>query len=73
MSDGQCPKCNSAGVHLVDAAHLAIPISTFLVAPLGFLVCAQCGYVELYVKDKELLPKIAEKYISVTELKEIGI
>ncbi len=71
MSNGQCPECNSDSVHVVDAAHLAIPISTFLVAPLGFLVCVRCGRVELYVKDKELLPKIAEKYVSVAELKEL--
>lgn len=70
MSDGQCPKCDSNSIHVVDVAHLAIPISAFSVAPLGCYVCAGCGYVELYVKDKGLLPKIAEKYISVAELKE---
>lgn len=72
MSDGRCPKCNETSVHVVDASHLAVPISTFSVAPLGFFVCVRCGHVELYVRDKELLPKIAEKYISVTELKETG-
>jgi predicted nucleic-acid-binding Zn-ribbon protein len=72
MSDGQCPKCNSNAVHVVDTAHLSIPISTFSVAPLGFYVCARCGYVELCVKDKDLLPKIAERYMSVAELREIG-
>lgn len=70
MSNGRCPKCDSTGVHVVDVAHLAIPISTFSVAPLGCYVCAGCGYVELYVKDKGLLPAIAGKYVSVAELKE---
>ena len=72
MRDGQCPKCGSGGVHLVDAAHLAIPVGRLHVAPLEYLVCARCGYVELYVKDKGLLPKIAEKYVSIAELKEIN-
>jgi predicted nucleic-acid-binding Zn-ribbon protein len=70
MRDGRCPKCDSGSVHLVDAAHLAIPVGRLQVAPLDYLVCAGCGYVELYVKDRELLPKIAEKYVSLAELRE---
>lgn len=72
MSDGQCARCGSSGVHVVDASHLSIPVSTFAVAPLGLYVCAGCGHVELYVKDKELLPKIAARYMSVAELREAG-
>ena len=70
MSDGRCPKCDSDSVHVVDASQLAVPISTFRVAPLGLLVCVRCGAVELYVKDREFLPEIAEKYVSVAELRE---
>ena len=72
MSDGQCPKCGSESAHVVDAGGLSIPLSAFSVAPLGLYVCAGCGYAELYVKDKELLPKIAAKYVSLAELKEAG-
>jgi hypothetical protein len=57
---------------MVDAGTLAIPVSAFSVAPLGFYVCVHCGYAELYVKDKEMLPKIAARYVSVAELKESG-
>lgn len=72
MGDGDCPGCGSASVHVVDVTSLAIPLSAFSVAPLGLYVCAGCGRAELYVKDKELLPKIAAKYVSVAELREAG-
>ncbi len=71
MSDGRCPKCEAESVHVVDAPGLTIPLSAFSVAPLGLYVCARCGYAELYVKDKELLSKIAARYVSAAELKEI--
>ena len=69
MSDGRCHRCNSESVHVVDAGSLSIPISAFSVAVLGLYVCVSCGYAELYVKDREMLPKIAAKYVSVAELK----
>ena len=72
MGDGQCPRCGSASIHVVDAGSLAIPLSAFSVAPLGLYVCVGCGHAELHVKDKELLPKIAAKYVSVAELKGAG-
>jgi hypothetical protein len=72
MGDGQCPGCGSAGIHVVDAGSLAIPLGAFSVAPPSLYVCVGCGRAELYVKDKELLPKIAAKYVSVAELKEAG-
>ena len=71
-SEGQCAKCDVASVHVVDAGGLTIPLGAFAVAPLGLYVCVACGHAELYVKDKELLPKIAAKYVSVAELKEAG-
>ena len=72
MSDGRCPGCGSESVHVVDVSSLSVPLSAFSVAPLGLYVCAGCGRAELYVKDKELLPKIAAKYVSVAELREAG-
>ncbi|HEX8291776.1 MAG TPA: hypothetical protein VF570_08485 [Pyrinomonadaceae bacterium] len=71
MSGGRCPGCGSASVHVADVSSLSIPLGAFSVAPLGLYVCAECGYAELYVRDRELLPKIAEKYVSVAELKEV--
>jgi len=72
MGEGRCPRCGSEGVHVVDVTGLSIPLSAFSVALLGLYVCAGCGHAELYVKDRELLPKIAAKYVSVAELREAG-
>ena len=72
MGDGRCPRCGSESVHVVDGCSLSVPLGAFSVAPLGLYVCAGCGYAELYVKDRELLPKIAAKYVSVAELKGAG-
>lgn len=72
MSEGRCGSCGSESVHVVDVSSLAIPLSAFSVAPLGLYVCVVCGRAELYVKDRELLPKIAAKYVSLAELREAG-
>lgn len=72
MSDGRCHGCGSASVHVVDGGGMTIPLGAFAVAPLGLYVCVACGHAELYVKDRELLPKIAARYVSVAELGEAG-
>lgn len=65
MKNGQCPKCESEEVHVVSTTRNNIRI------PLGVLsgrsatnlhVCVECGHVEIYVKDKTVLPKIAERW-----------
>lgn len=71
MKDGQCSKCGLQEVYFAEPSELQINLSAFKAAPLSFYVCVNCGYVELYVKDSNLLPKIAEQYMSVRELKEI--
>ena len=72
MSDGRCAKCGAESVHVTDVSSLTIPLSAFSAAPLGLYVCVACGHAELYVKDRELLPQIAAKYVSVAELREAG-
>jgi predicted nucleic-acid-binding Zn-ribbon protein len=72
MRDGQCPKCKSQEVYFVEESELQINLGAFSAAFLSYYVCVSCGYAELYVKDGDLLPKIAEKYMSVRELKEIA-
>ena len=64
MKSGSCPKCSSANVHSVTqtAVEVAIAITWSRTASVEYLVCTGCGYVELYVKDKSMLPSIAEKY-----------
>ncbi len=70
MGEGRCPGCGSESVHVVDSCNLSVPLGAFSVAPLGLYVCAGCGRAELYVRDREQLPKIAARYVSVAELKE---
>lgn len=67
MKDGACPKCGSNEIHVVSntATEVAIAIKWSSTAYLTYYVCTECGYVELYVKDKHLLPRIAEKYPKV--------
>ena len=67
MKDGICPKCNTREVHIYKntAAELSINLSFFGSAGLIYYICTHCGYVELFVEDKEKLPRIAEKYPKV--------
>ena len=64
MKAGICPKCERKEVHVFKntAAELSINVGVFSAAGLVYYVCTNCGYVELFVDDKEKLPKIAEKY-----------
>lgn len=67
MKSGNCPKCDAGRVHVVTqtAVEMSIAISWSKTAGVEYYVCAGCGYVELYVKDKAMLPDIAEKYSKV--------
>ena len=67
MKNGICPKCEAKEVHRVTntASEVAIALSFLATAFLDYYVCTNCGYVEMFVKDKTMLPKIAEKYPKV--------
>jgi predicted nucleic-acid-binding Zn-ribbon protein len=67
MKDGICPKCNEKKVHLVN--HSVVELYIWFFWRTGKevcqYICTNCGYVEFFVKDESLLPKIAEKYPKV--------
>ncbi len=68
MKSGRCPKCESSDVHVVDGNRFepGIPLGGFSSgAFLNAYVCVKCGYVEMYVEDKEDLPKIADRWPKV--------
>lgn len=67
MKNGICSKCESRDVHVYDKAaiEMSIAISMFNSASLIYYICTNCGYVELFVKNRESLPLIAEKYPKV--------
>ncbi len=55
-------------MHLVDqtSVEVSIAITWATTAGIVYWVCTSCGCVELYVKDKSMLPRIAEKYPKVS-------
>lgn len=59
-----CIKCGSTEVYRVPqtAVEVSIAISWSRTANLDYHVCGDCGFVELFVADKSMLPHIAEKY-----------
>jgi predicted nucleic-acid-binding Zn-ribbon protein len=59
-----CAKCGSDDVHHVPQSNFEVSIRLGLLrkADLDCDVCTNCGFVELYVADKTMLPHIAEKY-----------
>jgi hypothetical protein len=66
MKDGICPKCEAKEVHVYSSStEVSVKLSTFGSAGLVYYICTNCGYVELFVEDKENLPRIAEKYPKV--------
>lgn len=67
MKDGICPKCAAREVHIFrgTGAELSIRLGAFSAAGVIYYICTACGYVELFVDDKEKLPRIAEKYPKV--------
>lgn len=62
-----CSKCGADDLHLIDqtAVEVSIAITWSTTASIEYRVCTSCGFVELYVKNKLLLPRIAEKYPKV--------
>ena len=75
MQNGICPKCEAKEVHRVTntSSETAIALSFLSTAFLDYYVCTKCGYVELFVQGKTLLPKIAEKYPKVETYKSSDI
>jgi predicted nucleic-acid-binding Zn-ribbon protein len=67
MKDGICPKCEEREVHVFTGtgAELSIRLGAFSGASVIYYICANCGYVELFVENKADLPKIAAKYPKV--------
>ncbi len=67
MKNGICPKCEAKDVHVVtnNMMEVAVPITWLRRAYINYYVCTNCGYVEIFVKNKYYLPKIAEKHPKV--------
>jgi hypothetical protein len=65
MKDGICPKCDARAVHLMNGPYadlVHVPISTWSNASTDYYICVECGYLEIYVRDRSDLPKIARRW-----------
>ncbi len=73
MKHGKCPKCGSTQIYTAPDLPLksgpfgnnAIPISLTSMAALDNYVCAECGWVEHYITDPNMLKKVARKWTPV--------
>jgi len=72
MKSGVCPKCESREVHVVTSDDV-LPSLSIRRAALSQFVCAKCGYVEFYVQDAGLLPKIAQAAQKVSAENVLGL
>mgnify|MGYP000140308704 FL=1 len=75
MKNGKCPKCGSDAVYCGDEIPLiagpfgstSIPVSLVSIASLDNYVCADCGYLERYLAEKDKLEEISAKWRLVCE------
>jgi len=66
VKDGICPRCKSTQVY--SSANMrnrtenssTIPLSLLRSIPLENYVCINCGYVESYVSDQEMLYRVKD-------------
>lgn len=71
MKDGVCPRCHaleiysSANFQYKTGNPTTIPLSFLRSIPLNNYVCANCGYVESYVADPEMLSRVKDIWIKV--------
>jgi len=78
MKQGKCPKCGSTKIYSAVDLPLksgpfgsnSIPVTLTSMAALDNYVCVDCGLVESYVADENMLKKIASKWIAVNEAED---
>ena len=75
MKKGQCPKCSSSnirkktnGLGLSGKGTVVLAVTWISACSIDLYTCTDCGYLEMYIADRDKLPKIAEKWDSVNRL-----
>ncbi len=71
MRNGKCAKCNSSNVYFKDQELAEIRMNTKQVQYTAYL-CADCGYFETYITDKDALAKIAVRAEKLGDWKKAG-
>ena len=62
MKNGRCVKCGSTEVHVSRHFSNFIVVTSWKRAERYYHVCADCGYVETYIEDREALNAIAAEW-----------
>lgn len=73
MKNGKCIKCDSDEVYINEMSwgqygsfmSNTIPIALFTHAVLEIVACAECGYIERYIKNESKLEKIKKDWRKV--------
>lgn len=66
MKNGVCPRCHarevysSANIRYKTGNSSTIPLSFLRSIPLDNYVCTNCGYVESYVADQDMLSRVRD-------------
>ncbi len=66
MKNGVCPRCHaqevysSANIRYKTGNSSTIPLSFLRSIPLDNYVCINCGYVESYVADQDMLSRVKD-------------
>lgn len=64
----ECSKCHANAVHVIQipwpgrTIGASIPVGVFSSAKIDHHVCTHCGFVEMYLSDRDELAKIAGKW-----------
>jgi len=73
LKNGVCPRCrandvySSSNMRYKTGNSSTIPLSFLRSIPLDNYVCTNCGYVESYVGDPEMLARIKDIWVRVPD------
>ncbi len=70
MKKGTCPKCNSSNVYFKSNALDKVTLDGKGVEYADY-VCADCGYFETYITDREALSKIPVRAEKIGDWKRV--
>jgi uncharacterized Zn finger protein len=68
MKSGICPKCGSEEVYKrKSGGYTTVMITRFTGVITYYYVCAECGYVESYIEERDKLETIRKKWEHATK------
>lgn len=70
MKNGKCIKCNSDNVFAKEYELNALTLNGTRIANQSY-ICADCGYFETYITDKDALSKIVARAEKLGDWKKV--